>query len=73
MLKLVFSNTGAEWGSAAMVFMVSALAGRLASEGMNTVQWAGAATAILASITVAVAVRVWPAPRKVPVKANQED
>jgi hypothetical protein len=49
-----------EWGSAAMVFLVSALAGRYASEGMNALQWAGAAAAVLGSVTLAVAVRVWP-------------
>lgn len=60
MLKLLFSNWGAEWGSAALVFLVSAFVGRFAAEGMNSVQWAGALVAILGSITVAVAVRVWP-------------
>jgi hypothetical protein len=42
-----------------LVFMVSMLAGRLAAEGMNAIQWAGAVAAVLGSITVAVAVRVW--------------
>jgi len=51
----------AEWGSAAMVFVVSMLAGRFASEGMNLLQWAGAAAAVLGSVTLAVGVRVWPA------------
>jgi hypothetical protein len=46
--------------------MVSALVGRMAAEGMNTVQWLGAAVAVLGSITVAVAVRVWPAPARRP-------
>ncbi len=59
MQKLLFSRFSAEWGSAALVFMVSMLAGRLAAEGMTLVQWAGAAAAVLGSITVAVAVRVW--------------
>lgn len=60
MLKLLFSSWGAEWGSAALVFLVSAFVGRFAAEGMNSIQWAGALVAILGSITVAVAVRVWP-------------
>jgi hypothetical protein len=38
--------------------------------GMSLVQWAGAAVAVLGSVTVAVAVRVWPAPEKAKV---QED
>ena len=60
MLKFLFSNAAAEYGSAFLVFIVAALAGRYASEGMNTLQWAGAIAAVLGSITVAVAVRVWP-------------
>lgn len=55
----LLSRFGAEWGSVALVFMVSMLAGRLAADGMNLVQWAGAVVAVLGSITVAVAVRVW--------------
>jgi hypothetical protein len=59
MLKLLFSSWGAEWGTAALVFAVSAAVGRFAAEGMNTLQWCGAITAVLASVTAAVAVRVW--------------
>ena len=54
-----------EWGSAAMVFISGGLAGHYASLGMTPLQWAGAAAAVLGSVTVAVAVRVWPAPAKV--------
>jgi len=54
-----------EWGSAAMVFVCGGLAGHYASLGMTPIQWAGAAAAVLGSVTVAVAVRVWPAPAKV--------
>lgn len=50
----------AEWGSAGLVFLSGAATGHYAAVGMNAVQWAGALTAILGSITVAVAVRVWP-------------
>jgi hypothetical protein len=53
-----------EWGSALMVFASGGLAGHYASMGMTTIQWAGAAAAVLGSVTVAVAVRVWPAPVK---------
>lgn len=63
MRKYVFSQFGAEWASAALVFVVAVIAGRMAAEGMDLVQWAGALTAILGSVTVAVAVRVW-APEK---------
>ena len=48
-----------EYASAALVIATSGLAGHYASEGMTLVQWAGAMAAVLGSITVAVAVRVW--------------
>ena len=50
----------ADCASAGLVFLSGATTGHFAAIGMNAVQWAGAATAILGSITVAVAVRVWP-------------
>jgi hypothetical protein len=50
----------ADIGSAAMVFISGALTGHYAAMGMTPVQWAGAAAAVLGSVTVAVAVRVWP-------------
>ena len=54
----------AEWGSALLVFASGGMAGHYASLGMTPVQWAGAAAAVLGSVTVAVAVRVWPSPAK---------
>ncbi|WP_430420808.1 hypothetical protein [Phenylobacterium sp.] len=56
----VTANDLAEWGSAGLVFLSGAMTGHYAAIGMSTVQWAGAAAAILGSVTVAVAVRVWP-------------
>jgi len=53
-----------DWGSAALVFLSGAMTGHYAASGMNLVQWAGAASAVLGSVTVAVAVRVWPSPVK---------
>ncbi len=53
-----------DWASVALVVASGGLAGHYASEGMNGVQWAGAITAVLGSVTVAVAVRVWPSPQK---------
>lgn len=50
-----------DWSSAGLVFLSGAITGHYAALGMNAVQWAGAAAAILGSVTVAVAVRVWPA------------
>jgi hypothetical protein len=49
-----------DWGSAGLVFLSGAMTGHFAAIGMNAVQWAGAGAAILGSVTVAVAVRVWP-------------
>ena len=49
-----------EYGTAGLVLLSGALAGHYAAVGMNLVQFAGAATAVLGSVTVAVAVRVWP-------------
>lgn len=54
----------ADWGSAALVFLSGAMTGHYAAVGMEPVQWAGAIAAVLGSVTVAVAVRVWPAPAK---------
>lgn len=59
-----------EWGSASLVFLSGATTGHYAAMGMNAVQWAGALAAILGSVTVAVAVRVWP-PKA--ATANAED
>lgn len=56
-----------DWGSAGLVFLSGAMTGHYAAIGMNAVQWAGAAAAVLGSVTVAVAVRVWPLQ---PVKAE---
>lgn len=54
----------ADWSSAALVFLSGAMTGHYAAVGMEPVQWAGAAAAVLGSVTVAVAVRVWPEPEK---------
>jgi hypothetical protein len=59
-----------EWSSACLVFLSGAMTGHYAAIGMNAVQWAGALAAILGSVTVAVAVRVWPSKS---ATANAED
>lgn len=53
-----------EWATAFMVVISGALAGHYAAEGMTAVQWAGALCAVLGSVTLAVGVRIWPAPQK---------
>jgi hypothetical protein len=58
-----------EWSSAGLVFLSGAMSGHYAAMGMTTVQWAGAAAAVLGSVTLAVAVRVWP-PKTAPVKSK---
>ena len=56
-----------DWASASAVVISAGLAGHYAAEGMNALQWTGAVTSVLASMLVAVAVRVWP----VEAKASQ--
>jgi hypothetical protein len=63
----------AEWSSAGMVFISGGMAGHYASLGMTPMQWAGAAAAVLGSVTVAVALRVWPVPAKAKAKAGARD
>lgn len=58
----------AEWGSALLVFVSGALAGHYAAQGMNAIQWSGAIAAVLGSVAIAVAVRVWPADTVVQVE-----
>lgn len=60
MLKVVASAEALEWATAALVFLVSMIVGAYAAQGMNAVQWAGAAAGVLGSVTLAVLVRVWP-------------
>lgn len=60
-----------DWSTASLVFLSGAMTGHFAAVGMNAVQWAGAATAVLGSVAVAVAVRVWPA--KTPAEAKSRD
>lgn len=57
-----------DWATACLVFLSGAMTGHHAAVGMNAVQWAGAAAAVLGSVTLAVAVRVWP-----PETAKVED
>ncbi|THD82592.1 MAG: hypothetical protein E7812_01740 [Phenylobacterium sp.] len=61
---MVSKKNLAEWGSAGMVFISGGMAGHYASLGMGPVQWVGALVAVLASVTVAVTVRIWPTPVK---------
>jgi hypothetical protein len=53
-----------EWATAFMVVISGALTGHYAAEGMNAIQWAGALSAVLGSVTLAVGVRIWPAQQK---------
>lgn len=48
-------------GSASLVIICGGLTGHYAAVGMTPQQWAGAACAVLGSVTVAVFVRLWPA------------
>jgi hypothetical protein len=73
MLKMLFSREVAEWLSASFVIIAGGLAGHYASAGMNSVQWAGAITAVLGAITVAVSVRVWPEESKAATEKARRD
>ena len=59
-----------EWSTAGLVLLSGAMAGHYAAMGMNPVQWAGAAMAVLGSVTVAVTVRVWPSQAKAEAKRD---
>jgi hypothetical protein len=48
-----------------LVVVASWIVGRYAAQGLTPVQWACGIFAILGSISVAVMVRLWPAPEKV--------
>ncbi|WP_372784390.1 hypothetical protein [Phenylobacterium sp.] len=56
---MITSKELIDWASASLVVICGGLAGHYAAVGMTPVQWAGAATAVLGSVTVAVAVRIW--------------
>lgn len=65
-MQKLFSQEAAEWATVLLVIISGASAGHYAAGGMNPIQMMGAITAVLGSVTAAVAVRVWPAPRRVP-------
>ncbi|HEY2752252.1 hypothetical protein [Phenylobacterium sp.] len=65
---MITSKELIDWATASLVVISGGLAGHYAAIGMNPVQWAGAATAVLGSVTVAVAVRIW-----TPAKAKAQD
>jgi len=67
----ITTKEAAEWGSATLVLVSGGMAGHYASLGMTPLQWAGAAVAVLGSVSVAIAVRVWPTPEK--AAAGQHD
>lgn len=49
-------------GSLFLAVFSTGLAAQLATGGMEAGQWLGAAAAVLGSVSMAVAVRVWPQP-----------
>jgi hypothetical protein len=62
-----------DWLTASLVVTCGGLAGHYAALGMTPVQWAGALTAVLGSVTLAVAVRIWPAEAKAKAPRRQRD
>ncbi|HEX6866282.1 MAG TPA: hypothetical protein VF122_03525 [Caulobacteraceae bacterium] len=66
MFRRLNSDDLAKLASVALVIVTSGLAGQFAAQGMNAVQWLGATLAVLGSVTLAVMIRVWPAPARNP-------
>jgi hypothetical protein len=64
MPKLLNSPQVAQWATAVLVILSSAIVGHQAAQGMSSQQWLCAAVAVLGSVSVAVMVRVWPAPTR---------
>lgn len=71
MFKALFSQGMAEWATASLVFISGAMAGRLLATGMSETQALGAVLAVLGSLTVAVAVRIWPVEDPVEARARK--
>ncbi|MGZ3378446.1 MAG: hypothetical protein ACXU8S_17765 [Phenylobacterium sp.] len=65
-------NELAKWAAACLVVLSGGLAGHYAALGMNAVQLAGALCAVLGSVSVAVAVHIWPAPQKAPTRRQRD-
>jgi hypothetical protein len=65
-------NELAKWAAACLVILCGGLAGHYAALGMSAVQWAGALCAVLGSVSLAVAVHVWPAPAKVSPRRQRD-
>ena len=63
----------AEWATGILVVLIAGAVGQFAAQGMNAVQWAGAVLAITGSITLAVMVRVWPAPAPASQQQQRRD
>lgn len=64
MFRRLNSEEAAKLASVVLVILTSGLAGQFAAHGMNAVQWLGAVLAVLGSVTLAVMIRVWPAPAR---------
>ena len=64
MFQRLRSEEAAKIASVILVILTSGLAGQFAAHGMNLVQWLGAILAVLGSVTLAVMIRVWPAPAR---------
>ena len=62
MFKSMRRGEFAEWATGILVVVIAGAVGQFAAQGMNSLQWAGAALAVIGSITLAVMIRVWPAP-----------
>lgn len=58
--------------SAGLIVIIAGLVGQYAARGMSPMQWFYGLTAIAGSITLAVILRCWPAPKRARAKADDE-
>lgn len=58
-------------GTLFLAVFSTGLAAQLASVGMEPLQWAGATAAVLGSIGIAAAVRLWPQPAEAEARARR--
>ena len=70
MFERLKSEDAAKLASVALVILTSGLAGQFAAHGMNLIQWLGAILAVLGSVSLAVMIRVWPAPARNPSRRD---
>ena len=72
MWNFLRSPDAALGASAGLIVVISGLVGQYAARGMTPMQWFYGLVAIAGSITLAVILRCWPAPKSTPAKVDDE-